>query len=215
MLIWCKLLWLHLRSGASRAKWLHIIGQQVLQYTGVFPEGSTWKLLNSMNSIRATGICLFKKSLDRQNIFKLHTYNNSFSVIFDFFKVHSSLKVHETSHTNFILVSFPSWGGKKEVKTSPPIPKHKYSSLLVYACTETNTFHKMKAILKNSLEEITATQGSYYLYSQLHQSLIFIATVFFLFWYHKNVPCGFSVNNICAYTKTAWEKEMVADQCCK
>lgn len=62
MLIWCKLLWLHLRSDASRAKWLHIIGQQVLQYTGVFPECSTWKLLNSMNSIRATGICLFKKS---------------------------------------------------------------------------------------------------------------------------------------------------------
>lgn len=211
--MWCKLLWLNLRADASRTKWLNSIGQQLMHYTGVFPDCSILKLLNSMNSIRATGICLFKNKLDRQNTLNYIHITIASVWFFDFFKVQSSLKVHETSHANFILVSFLSWGWRKEVKKTPQ--KHKYTSLLVYGCAETNTFYKMKAILENSLEEITAAQGSYYLYSQLHQSLIFIVTVLFLFWYYKNVPCGFSVNNICAYPKTAWEKEMVADQCCK
>lgn len=73
----------------------------------------------------------------------------------------------------------------------------------------------MKVILKNSLEEITASQGSYYLYSQLHQSLIFIVTVLFLFWCYKNVPCGFSLNNKCAYPKIAWEKGKKKGDSCR
>lgn len=120
----------------------------------------------------------------------------------------SSLKVHRTRHTNLkwcgvFLGFFPlrQKKRKKQTKKSPEL-----SSLLVYCSTETNTFYKMKAILQNSLEEITATQGSYYLYSQLHQSLIFIVMVLFLFWCYKNVPCGFSLNNKCAYCKTAWKK---------
>jgi len=96
---------------------------------------------------------------------------------------------------------------KKRNKQSKETPE--YCSLLVYYSTETNTFYKMKAILKNSLEEITATRGIYYLYSQLHQSLIFIVTVLFLFWCYKNVPCGFSLNNKCAYPKTAWKKRQL------
>lgn len=206
ILNWFQLLWLHLRSDASRkeAEWLNSTGQQVMHDTGVFPDCSTWKGLTSMNSSRATSVCWFQNRLDRQNTFKLHTHTNSFCVIFDFFEVQSSLQVRETSHTDFKW-SFFLGAEKKKQTTKKETPE--YSSLLVYYSTETNTFYKMKAILKNSLKEITATQGSYYLYSQLHQSLIFIVTVLFLFWCYKNVPCGFSLNNKCATLKLLGKKD--------
>lgn len=105
-------------------------------------------------------------------------------------------------------------GAEKKIKEKKKGKKEtpEYCSLLtllIYYSIETNTFYKMKAILKNSLEEITATQGSYYLYSQLHQSLIFIVMVLFLFWWYKNVLCGFSLNNKCASRKTAWKKRQL------
>lgn len=118
ILNWCKLLWLHLWSDASRkeAEWLNSTGQQVMRDTDVFPDCSTWKGLTSTNNIRATGICWFKNRLDRKNTFKLHAHTDGFCVIFYFFEVQSRLKVHETSHTNFKLVFFFFLGQKKRSK---------------------------------------------------------------------------------------------------
>lgn len=115
-----QIVWLHVRADASRTKWLNSIGQQIMHYTDIFPDSSIWKLLNSMNSIRATSISLFKNRLDRQNTLNYIHITIASVWFFDFFKVQNSLKVHETSHTNFILFSFLSWGWKKEVKNSPP-----------------------------------------------------------------------------------------------
>lgn len=114
----CKLLWLHLWSDVSRkeAEGLNSTGQQVTHDTDVFPEPSTWKGLTSMRNIRATGICWFKNRLEGQNIFKLHTHTNGFCVIFGFSEVQSSLKVHETSHTDFKWALFLGAEKKKQTK---------------------------------------------------------------------------------------------------
>lgn len=131
ILNWCKLLWLHPWSDASKkdAEWLNSTGQQVLRDTDVFPDCSTRKGLTFMNNIRATGICWFKNRLDRQNTFKLHTHTNGFCVIFDFFEVQSSLKVHETSHTNFKWGFFLGAEKKKQTK------KKKHQNTVPYSCT--------------------------------------------------------------------------------
>lgn len=131
ILNWCKLLWLHVWSDASskEVEWLNSTGQQVMRDTDVLPDCSTWKGLTSMNNIRATGIYWFKKRVGRQNTFKLHTHTNGFWVIFDFFEVQSSLKVHETVHTNF------KWGvfflGQKKRKTK----RKKHQNIVLYSYT--------------------------------------------------------------------------------